>query len=160
MVGDEDTDIDRSRFGGLFVEDRRWPSKGALFDELNTGGVGADPDEVGTKGCDGPPDTGGVSPPVEGVKRTVRFCAACPLTPPSSLPSEPPSNSLLTQVFFSRLFPIALSVFRVGVSWSPYPKPGSPFVRSSVPGVAAVLQLPGLETSSVTVAPGRVGVLG
>jgi hypothetical protein len=95
----------------------------------------------------------------EGVNRTVRFCGIVSLmpAPPSSEPSEPFSSSPLTHAFFNLLPPFPILV---GVTCSSYPKSLVPRVRSSVPGVATVLQLPGLLTSSVTPTPGRGGVFG
>ena len=95
----------------------------------------------------------------EGVNRTARFCGTVSLmpTPPSSEPSEPFSSSPLTHAFFNLLPPFPTLV---GVTCSSYPKSLVPLVRSSVPGVATVLQLPGLLVSSVTPAPGRGGVFG
>jgi hypothetical protein len=95
----------------------------------------------------------------EGVNRTVRFCGTVSLmpAPPSSEPSEPFSSSPLTHAFFNLLPPFPILV---GVTCSSYPKSLVPRVRSSVPGVATVLQLPGLLTSSVTPTPGRGGVFG
>lgn len=60
---------------------------GAESDEVGVGRVGCGSDGTEVKGWVGPPLTGGVRPPVEGLKRTDRFCGAEP-SAPSSLPSE------------------------------------------------------------------------
>lgn len=74
---------------------------------------------------------------------------------PSSSPSSAPSISPLTHAFLNRLvplpdfFPFPFPPPRVGDDCSPYPYRRSRS-RSSVPGVAAVLQLPGLDGSSLS----------